>query len=81
MKKPNHTVERDDYADDAYNVLLLAELLLPNESENVLIQGTIIKRVKNNMGQLIGKRHADTYLDTRKYVVSMADGMEREIQN
>ena len=47
----NHAVERDKYA-DAYNTLLLEELLLPNESADGFIQGTVIKQVKITRGSL-----------------------------
>ena len=40
------TVERDDYDDDGYDALLSAELLLPNESADGFIRGTVIKRAK-----------------------------------
>ena len=46
-------VERDDYDDDAYDALLSAELMLPNESTDGFIRGTVIKRAKNNLGQSI----------------------------
>ena len=45
----NHAVERDKYA-DAYNTLLLEELLLPNESADGFIRRTVLKRAKNNLG-------------------------------
>ena len=57
-------VERDDYGDDAYDALLSVELMLPNESAVGFICGTIIKQVKNNLGQPIGTRHVDANLDT-----------------
>ena len=81
VKNMNHVVERDDYDDDAYDTLLSAELLLPSESVISFTRGTVIKRAKNNLGQPIGTRHADAYLDTRRYIVKMSDGMEREFQH
>ena len=64
-----------------FDRLLLAELLLPNESADGFIRGTVIKRAKNNLGQPIGTRHADINLDTRRYIVRMSDGEERELQH
>ena len=74
-------VERNDYPDDAYDILLSAELLQPNESADSFIRGTVIKRAKNNLVQPIGTRHADANLDFRRHIVKMSDGMERELQH
>ena len=41
----------------------------------------MIKRAKNNLGQPIETQHADINLDTRKYIVKMSDGIERELQH
>ena len=38
VKNMNHAVERDDYPDTAYNTLLSAELLLPNESADGFVR-------------------------------------------
>jgi hypothetical protein len=75
------TVDRDDYNDEAYDQLLSAEILLPNENGDGHIRGTVNKRLKNNMGQPIGQRHNNPMLDTRQYVVKMSDGTERELQH
>ena len=45
-------VERKNYDDDGYDVLLSAELLLPNKSADGFIWGTVIKKAKNNLGCL-----------------------------
>ena len=73
-------VQRDD-DDDEFDQFFSAELLLPNESANGFIWGTVIKRVKNNLGQPIGTRHADANLDTRRYIVKIPNDMERELQH
>ena len=75
------TVERDDYNDDAYDQLLSAEVLLPNDAADGHIRGTVLKRLKNNMGRPVGTRHSNPMLDSRTYVVKMSDGMERELQH
>ena len=75
----NHAVKRDDYDDDEFDALLSAELLLLNESADGFIWGTIIKRTKNNLGQPIGTYHVNANLDTRRYIVKMSNGMEREL--
>ena len=74
-------VDRDDYDNDGYDTLLSAELLLPNESEDGFIRGTVIKRAKNNLGQPKGTVHADANLDTKRYTAKMSNGMERELQH
>ena len=81
VQNMNHAVERNDYDDDEFDALLLAELLLPNESADGFIQGTVIKRAKNNSGQPIGTRHADANLDTRRYIFKISNDMERELQH
>ena len=54
MKNMNHAVEHndddDDDDDDVYDSLLSAELLLPNESSDGFIHGTVIKQAKDNLG-------------------------------
>lgn len=42
------------------------------------IQGTIVKRAKDNNGNPIGKRNPNIYLDTRKYEVELSDGTVEE---
>ena len=64
----NHVVEQDDYDDDSYDQLLHAELLLPNNVADGYIRGTVIKRLKNNMGQAVGTRHTDPNLDSRMFI-------------
>ena len=61
----NDAVEGDDHKDDEFDQLLLAEVLLPNESADGYIKGTVIKRLKNSLGQPIGTRHANINLNTR----------------
>ena len=74
-------VEHNDDDDEGHDQLLSSELLLPNKPADVFIQGTVIKRAKNNLGQPIGTRHANTNLDTRRYIVKMSNGMEQELQH
>ena len=59
-----HAIEQDDYNDNAYDALLSAELRLPNNATGGFVQGTVIKRLKNNTRQPIGTQHADANLDT-----------------
>ena len=40
----SHDVERNDYNDDAYNALLSAELMLPNNDADGYVCGTVTKR-------------------------------------
>ena len=79
-KNTNHAVERNDYNDDAYDALLSAELILLNDSTDGYVRGTVIKRAKNNTGQPIWTRHFDSNLDSRMYIIRMADGHEKELQ-
>ena len=81
VQSMNHAVERNDYDDDEFDALLLADLLLPKESADGFIRGTVIKRANNNLGQPIGTRYADANLDTRQYIVKLSDGVERELQH
>ena len=46
----NHAVEKDDHNDDEFDALQSAKLLLPNESADGFIRGTVIKRAKNDLG-------------------------------
>ena len=55
--------------------------MLPNESADGFIRGTVIKRAKNNLKEPIGTAHADANLDIRRYVVKIFDGMEQELQH
>ena len=80
----NHAVKRDDHNDDEFNALLSAELLLTNELADDFTWKTVIKRAKNNLGQLIWTHHADANLDTKRYIVKMSNGidsMKRELQH
>ena len=79
-KHIDHAVGHNDYADDVYDSLLSAELMLPNESADGFIRGAVIKQAKNNIGQPIETSHVDDNLDTRRYIVLMGDGMENELQ-
>ena len=80
-QKMNTAVERDDYDDEAYDALLSAELQLPNDNADGYMRGTVIKRAKSNLGHPIGTRNADPNLNTRRYIVRMADGHEKELQH
>ena len=53
-----YAIERDDYNDNAYDALLSAELMLPNDDADGFLRGTVTKCYTNNMGQPIGTRHA-----------------------
>ena len=77
----NTAVKQDDYDDEAYDALLLAELQLPNNNADECMRGTVIKRAKSNLGHPIGTQNADPNLDTRRYIVRMADGHEKELQH
>ena len=76
-----HAIERDDYNDNAYDALLSADLMLPNNAADGFVRGTVIKCAKNNMGQPIGTQHADANSDSRMYIVHMADDHEKELQH
>jgi len=81
LSNMKETADRDDYNDEAYDQLISAEILIPNESGDGHIRGTVTKRLKNNMGQPIGKRKNNPIHDTRQYIVKMSDGSERELQH
>ena len=74
--------DRDDIPDEAYEALLGAEVMLPNERADDYIRGTVLKRLKNNFGKPVGVGNDKVpALDTRQYVVRMDDGSERELQH
>ena len=77
----NEMKDRDDYADGAYDQLIDAQVLLPNESGDGHIRGTVLRRAVNHMNEPIGKRHKHVGHDTRKYVVRLSDGTEKELQH
>ena len=76
-KYMNYAIEKDDYNDDAYDKLLHAKFRLPNNVVDGYIRGTIIKFLKNNMGQAVGTRHADLNLDSIMYNVKISNCAER----
>ena len=55
---------------NAYDQLLSDKLLLPNEAVNGYICGTVIKPLKNNLGQAAGARHLDPNLDSIIFINS-----------
>lgn len=59
----------------------MAKLLLPNEAAGEYMYGTVIKRLKNKMGQAVGTSHSDSHLDSRMNIVKTSDGAERELQH
>ena len=70
---PDQTpLEADDFTPEELNEYLTAEVMLPRGGEQV--QATIQRRVKDEMGRPVGKRHSNPVLDTRLYEVSFPDG-------
>lgn len=70
--------DADDYTPDAYDDLISASLLLPNE-DGTMIRGTVRKRLKDQQGNPIGRRHpTNAMFDDRKYEVEFSDGTAGE---
>lgn len=66
----------DTYTEDSYDELLNAELILPSGGQ--MQRGRVVKRLKNDEGIPIGVRNNNPILDSREYVVELADGTEQE---
>ena len=55
--------------------------MLPNESGDGHIPGTVLKQARDNMGQPRGTKTENIHADTRMYVIKMHDGSKRELQH
>ena len=44
-----------------------------------MAQGRVVKRTRDNDGNVIGRANMNPILDTRKYVVEFEDGEEAEL--
>ena len=73
--------ERDDVDDGAFDSLVGAEVMLPNEHADGHISGTVLKRATDRIGNNLGRKHELPALDSRMYVVKLTDGTERELQH
>ena len=69
-------VEQDDVDQDAIDMYLHAEVLLPIAGE--MKTGTVERRKRDVDGNLIGKSNNNPILDSRMYVVKFPDGREAE---
>lgn len=69
--------EADDYTEDTIDTLLSAEFSFA--CGGVPERGQVIKRVKDNEGRPVGKRHKNPLFDTRVYEVMMRDGTILEL--
>jgi hypothetical protein len=64
--------EADDFAPEAYDKYLTAEVLLPNMGE--MTKAKVVGRKNDADGNPISLRNANPLLDTRQYEVAFADG-------
>jgi hypothetical protein len=71
-----NAVEQDDYTEETYDQYIGAEVMVTHGDEK--IRGKVVKRAKGEDGNPIGRRHQNTLLDTREYVVELPDGTTAE---
>ena len=76
MTKPVESVDREDVDQDAIDMFLKAEVVLPISGE--MLTGKVERRKRDADGNLIGKANSNPILDTREYVVRFPDGREAE---
>jgi hypothetical protein len=62
----------EELTPDAYDQYIGAEVMIPVAGE--FKRGRVTKRVKDNEGNPIGKRHANPLCDSRRYEVEVGDG-------
>lgn len=65
----NDTVKYDDYDDDAYNQLLIAELLIMKAQGDGHICSIELQWATNSMNQPIGRQHKNTIHNIDWYIV------------
>ncbi|KAG7370183.1 reverse transcriptase RNA-dependent DNA polymerase [Nitzschia inconspicua] len=73
---PINVEDRDDVDQNAIDMYLKAEVLLPIAGE--MRTGSVSRRKRDADGNLIGKAAANPIMDTRMYVVTFPDGREAE---
>lgn len=72
----NKIEEADNFTEDSYDEYLNAELLLPSGGQ--MTKGRVTKRLKSDDGTPVGVRNNNPLLDSREYVVELADGTQQE---
>ena len=60
-----------------YDTYIGEEVVLPKGND--MVSGTVMSRVKDFVGQPIGKAHKNPFLDTRVYNVEFSDGENAEL--
>jgi hypothetical protein len=73
---PYSVPDREDYNQEAIDMYLKAEVVLPIAGE--MVTGKVERRKRDANGNLIGKAASNPILDSRMYVVSFPDGREAE---
>ena len=63
-EEPNDTPEIEGYTPEGYDEYIGAQIMVPRE--NGRIQGTIVKRARNENGDPIGRRNPNAFLDTQR---------------
>ena len=72
-------MDTNDYDnEDIFESYLGAEILLPDQDGNKKM-AKVIKLVKVNNVNPLGKRHNNPMLDTSEYTVEMSDGSSQEL--
>ena len=75
-EEPNDIPEIDEYTPEGYDEYIGAQMIIPRPDGR--IQGKIVKRMKGNDGNPIGRRNDNPLLDTRQYEVELSDGTTEE---
>jgi hypothetical protein len=75
-EEPNEMPEIEEYTPEGYDEYIGAQIMVPKEDGR--IQGTIVKRARNENRDPIGRRNPNAFLDTRRYEVELSDGTTEE---